>query len=145
MKEICFGGLLRGKILQEANIKNEWHYDTNLKKNWSVLLYLNTLGLDTLILCLVGVSLMLEIQKQHKTFIMPSVLTSTQKNNCLRFLINRIIIELLLKCIEWLRNIFLHLLCRENVLSHSAVKMHSYEKIFPRLTEILVSFRRDVS
>ena len=53
-----------------------------------------------------GVSHMLEIQKQHKTFIMPSVLTSRQKNNCLRFLINRIIVELLLKCIEWLRNIF---------------------------------------
>ena len=47
--------------------------------------------LDTLILCLVGVLHLLEIQKQHKSFIMPSLLTSGQKNICLRFLGNRTI------------------------------------------------------
>ena len=46
--------------------------DINLKKNGLVLLYLNISGLGILILCLVGV-LSLEIQRQHKTFIMSSL------------------------------------------------------------------------
>ena len=79
--------------------------DTNLKKNDSVLLYLNMSGLDRLILYLEGV-LHLEIQihyclwtkNTHNTF-MSSLLTSRQKSNCLRFLVNSIIIELLLRCI----------------------------------------------
>ena len=37
--------------------------DTNLKKNGSLLLYLNTWGLDTLILCLVGVLHLLDTQR----------------------------------------------------------------------------------
>ena len=74
--------------------------DTKLKKNGSVLLHLNISGLDILILCLVGVVHLLEIQRQHKTFIMSSLPTSRQKYDCLRFLENRIIIELLLQCIE---------------------------------------------
>ena len=41
---------------------------------------------------------------------------------------NRIIIELLLQCIEWLCNTFLHLLSRKK-LSRSAGKMRSYVKI----------------
>ena len=77
--------------------------DKNLKKIGPGLLHLNTSGLDTLILCLVGVLHLLEIQRQHETFIIPSLLTSRQKmkyNNCLRFLANGIIMELLLQCIE---------------------------------------------
>ena len=77
-----------------------------MKKNGSVLLYLNIWRLDTLILCLVGVLNLSEIQRQHKTFIMPSLLTSRQKNYCLRFLVNGLIIELLLQCIKWLHNSF---------------------------------------
>lgn len=40
--------------------------DTNIKKNGSVLLYLNTSGLDNIILCLVGALHLSEIQKQQK-------------------------------------------------------------------------------
>ena len=42
-----------------------------------------------------GVQYLLDTQKHHKTF-MSSLLTSRQKiiNNCLKFLVNRIIIEL---------------------------------------------------
>ena len=93
-----------------------------------------------LILCLMGVLQLLDTQRQHKAF-MSSLLKPRQKNSCLKFLVNRIIKELLLQCIEWLRNTFLHLFHRKK-LSHSAGKMCSYEKIFPRLTEISVSCRR---
>ena len=57
--------------------------DINVNKNGLVLLYLNISGLGILILCLVGV-LYLKIQRQHKTFIMSSLLTSRQKYNCLK-------------------------------------------------------------
>ena len=53
--------------------------DTNLKKNDSVLLYLNISGLDALILYLVGVPHLLVTQRQHKIFIMSSFLTLRQK------------------------------------------------------------------
>ena len=43
--------------------------DTNLKKNWSALLYLNISGLDTLILCLVGLHHLLEVTSLSSTFI----------------------------------------------------------------------------
>ena len=70
--------------------------------------------------------------------------SKTTKLSCLlKFWVNRIIIELLLQCIEWLRNTFLHLLHRKK-LSHSFVEMRSYEKIFPRLTQISVSWRWDL-
>ena len=79
--------------------------DINLKRKDSVLLYLNISGFDTLILCFVGVLHLLHIRRQHKiqiqhkTFIMFFLLTSRQKSYCLRFLVNRIIIELLLQYI----------------------------------------------
>ena len=53
--------------------------NTNLKKNGSVLLYLNISGLDILILCLVGVLCLLDTKKQHKMSIMSFFLTSRQK------------------------------------------------------------------
>ena len=55
-----------GKICEKPILKMG---DTNLKKNALVLLYLNISRLGILILCLVGV-FYLEIQRQHKTFIM---------------------------------------------------------------------------
>ena len=91
---------------------------------------------QSLILGFMGVLQLLDTQRKHKTFFY-------QKNNCLKFLANRIIKELLLQCIEWLRNAFFHLLHRK-IWSHSAGKMRSYEKIFPGLTEILVSYRQDL-
>ena len=115
-----------------------------MKKNGSVLLHLNIWRLDTLILCLVGVLNLSEIQRQHKTFIMPSLLTSRQKNYCLRFLVNRLIIELLLQCIKWLHNSFFasaSWFVGKNDLNHSG---KCNQKIFPRLTEISVSFRRSL-
>ena len=74
--------------------------NTNFRKNASVLSYLNISGLDTLILCSVGVIRLLEIQKHHKTFVMSSLLTPRQKNNGMTFLVKIIIIQLLLQCIE---------------------------------------------
>ena len=50
-----------GKFCKETIVKIG---DINLKKNGAVLLYLNMSGLDSLILCLVGV-LHLEIQIHH--------------------------------------------------------------------------------
>ena len=72
--------------------------EINSKKNGSVLLYLNILGLDSHFM-FGGSSISIRYQIQHKTF-MSSLLTLRQKNNCLKFLVNRIIIELLLQCIE---------------------------------------------
>ena len=95
-----------------------------------------------LILYLVGVLCLLDTQRQHNTFVFSTNIKA--KSNCLEYLVNRIIIELLSQCIERLRNTFLHLLHRKK-LSHLAGKMRSYEKIFPRLTEISVSCRRDLS
>ena len=76
--------------------------------------------------------------KTTKAF-MSSLLISRQKNNCLRSLINRSITELLLDCIKY----FLHL-HRRKKLSHSARKMHSFEKIFPCLTKISVKCWREL-
>ena len=95
-----------------------------------------------LILYLVGVLCLLDTQRQHNTFVFSTNIKA--KSNCLEYLVNRIIIELLSQCIERLRNTFLHLLHRKK-LSHLAGKMRSYKKIFPRLTEISVSCRRDLS
>ena len=71
--------------------------------NLSVFLYLNVWGLDTLILCLVGVLHLLDAQRQHVIMlclIMSYLLTSRQKNKCL--IIVWIIVELLLLyTIEW--------------------------------------------
>ena len=78
-----------------------------------------------LILFLTGVLHVLDTQR------LLCLLTNIKaKNNCLKFLVNRIITDLLFQCIEWLCNTFLHLLHRKK-LSHSAGKMRSYEKIFP--------------
>ena len=62
--------------------------DMNLKKNASVLLYLNISGLD-FTLCLMGVPQLLDTQRQHKT-----TTNIKAKKNC------RIITELILQCIE---------------------------------------------
>ena len=94
-----------------------------------------------LILYLMGVLQLLNTQRQHKTFVFFTKIKA--KNNYLKFLVNRIITELLLQCIDWLRNTLLHLIHRKK-LSHSVGKIRSYEKIFPRLTEISVSCRRDL-
>ena len=53
-------GCWEGKFCKKPIFKMD---DTNLKKNGSVLLYLNTAGFDTLILCLMEVVHLLEIQK----------------------------------------------------------------------------------
>ena len=135
---IYFGGLLGGKILREGNIQNGWH---KLEEKWLSFIVIWTYQGLILMLCLMGVLQLLRTQRQHKTFVFFTNIKA--KNNCLKFLVNRIITELLLQCIEWLRNTFLHLLHRKK-LSHSAGKMRSYEKIFPRLTEILVSCWRDL-
>ena len=73
---------------------------TNVRKTASFLSYLNIRGLDTLILCSVEVLHLFEIQKHYKNFAMSSLLTSRQKNDCMRFLVKIIIIQLLLQCIE---------------------------------------------
>ena len=52
LDKIHFVGMLGGTILPIIKM-----CDTHLKKDGSVLLYLNILGFDTLILCLVGVLL----------------------------------------------------------------------------------------
>ena len=57
--------------------------EANLRK-MSLMLYLSISRPETLTLCLVGVPHLLEIQGQQKTFI----ISSLQKNNCLRFLVN---------------------------------------------------------
>ena len=50
-------------------------------------------------LCLVGVLCLLDTQRHYKT--LTSSLLTPRQNNCLKFLANRIIIELLLQCVEW--------------------------------------------
>ena len=49
-------------------------------------------------LCLVGVLFLLDTQRPHKTF--DFFTNNKTKNKCLKFLVNRIIIEILLQCIE---------------------------------------------
>ena len=76
-----------------------------------------------LILCLMGVLQLLDTQRQHRTFM--SFLTKTKtKNNCLKFLVNRIITELLLQCTEWVRNTFLHLFHRKKLLTQPGKCVH---------------------
>ena len=124
--------------------------DANLKKNGSVLLNLNMSGLDSLILCLVGV-LHLKIQIHH-SLQKKSLFFYRLRIHITLCLLLSLLSEIFSKQYNYrtiitmysmLRNIFLDLLCRKK-FSHSAGKMHSYEKIFPRLTEILVSYRRDL-
>ena len=62
----------------------------SLEEKLTGFIALNRSGIDSLILCLVGVLHLLEIQREQKTFIKFSSLTSWQKNNCLKFLVNRI-------------------------------------------------------
>ena len=112
--------------------------DTDFKKNGSVLLYLNIPRADTYILCLVGVLHLLNTKRQHKTF-MSWLLTSRQKNNCLKFLANRKIIKLLLQCIELLRNLFCTCFVGKNYLTQQG---NANEKLFPWLTEISVICRQ---
>ena len=113
----------------------------NLKKTGSFLLYLNISGLDSHFM-FDGSSTTIRYLKTTENFYV--FFTKTKlKNNCLSFLVNRIITELLLQCIEWLRNTFLHLLQRKK-LSRSVGKMRSYQKIFPRLTKISLSCRWDL-
>ena len=81
-----FCRLLGGKLCEKAIFKLG---DTNLKEKVSVLLWLNISGLDTLILFLVGVLHLLDTQRQHRTFFISSLLTSSQKNNSLKFLVNK--------------------------------------------------------
>ena len=82
----CYGGILGGKMLWKTNIQNRWH---RLEEKWLSSAFFEHIGLDTLVLCVVGALHLLEIQKQQKYFIVFSLLRSKQKNNCLRFLVNR--------------------------------------------------------
>ena len=66
--------------------------DINLNKSDSVLLFQKYQGL-ILILCLVGVQCLLDAQREHKTFVS---FTNIKQKLCLKFLVNRIITELLL-------------------------------------------------
>ena len=115
--------------------------DINLKKNGSVLLYLNISRFDSHFM-FDGSSTTIRYSKKTKNFYIFFTKTKA-KTNCLKFLVNRIITELLSQCIELLRITFLHLLHRKK-LSHSAGKMRACEKIFPLLTEISVSCRRNL-
>ena len=71
LPEFSFGGLLGKTKFKMA--------DTNLMKNYSVLLSMTISGLDTLTLCLGEVLLLLEIERQQKTFIMLSLLVLGRK------------------------------------------------------------------
>ena len=72
--------------------------DINLKKNGSVLLYLNISGLDSHF-TFGGSSTTIRYSKTTNNFYL--FFTNIKaKNNCLKFLVNRIITELLLQCIE---------------------------------------------
>ena len=79
--------------------------DINLKKNDSVSLYSKISGLDSHFI-FGGSSMSIRYSK------------TTNLSCLLKFWVNRIIIELLLQCIEWLRNAFSRLLHRKK-LSHS--------------------------
>ena len=72
--------------------------DLNLKKNGSILLYLNISGLDShFIFSLMGVLQLFDTQRQHNTFAFFTNIKA--KNSCLKSSVNRTIAELL-QCIE---------------------------------------------
>ena len=62
------------------------------------------------------------------------LMISRQKNNCLRLLVNRTIIELLLNCIEKLRNIFFTYFIGKKYLTQSGkcIHMGKYFPAWPR-------------
>ena len=85
-----------GKLREKPLIKMG---DINLKKNGSAFLYLNIPRLDSHFM-FDGSSTTISYvtQRQQRTF---AFFTKTKtKNNCLEFLVNRTITELLLKCTE---------------------------------------------
>ena len=69
-------------------------HDINLKKNGSILLYLSILGPFTLILCLVIVLHRFKDKKRSLCHLYYYYIR--QNNNCLRFVVNRLIIKFVL-------------------------------------------------
>ena len=67
-----------------------------LKKNGSVLLYLNISGLDSHFM-FGGSSISIRYLKTTQNVFFTNI---KAKNNCLKVLVNRIVVELLLQCIE---------------------------------------------
>ena len=84
-----------GKLSEKPLIKMG---DINLKKNGSVFLYLNISRLDSHFM-FDGSSTTISYSKTTQNFYVFFTKTKT-KNNCLKFLVNRTITELLLQCIE---------------------------------------------
>ena len=79
-----------------------------------------------------GVIQLLDTQRQQKFYV--SFTKTKTKNNCLKFLVNRIITELLLQCIEWLRNTFCTCFIEENSLTLAGKCDHvrKYIPVWPR-------------